>query len=98
MIVQGKILTDLGEYERAEVELLDAYRIVRELKAPADEVDVVLRLAQLSYARGDRASAGRRVVELERNHLPTLRPDLAVDFERLKSALAAKEKADEASK
>ncbi|MGA8276116.1 MAG: AAA family ATPase [Thermoplasmata archaeon] len=98
MIVQGKILTDLGEYERAEVELLDAYRIVRELKAPADEVDVVLRLAQLSYARGDRPSAGRRVVELERNHLPTLRPDLAVDFERLKNALAAKEKADGAPK
>jgi tetratricopeptide (TPR) repeat protein len=98
MIVQGKILTDLGEYERAEVELLDAYRIVRELKAPADEVDVVLRLAQLSYARGDQASAGRRVVELERNHLPTLRPDLAVDFERLKNALAAKERADGASK
>ncbi len=98
MIVQGKILTDLGEYERAEVELLDAYRIVRELKAPADEVDVVLRLAQLSYARGDRPSASRRVVELERNHLPTLRPDLAVDFERLKNALAAKEKADGGSK
>ncbi|MCI4373027.1 MAG: AAA family ATPase [Thermoplasmata archaeon] len=98
MIVQGKILTDRGEYERAEVELLDAYRIVRELKAPADEVDVVLRLAQLSYARGDRASARRRVVELERNALPTLRPDLAVDFERLKSAVAAKEKADGASK
>ena len=98
MIIQGKILTDRGEYERAEVELLDAYRIVRELKAPADEVDVVLRLAQLSYARGDRSSARRRVVELERNHLPTLRPDLAVDFERLKNALAAKEGADGASK
>jgi tetratricopeptide (TPR) repeat protein len=98
MIVQGKILTDRGEFERAEVELLDAYRIVRELKAPADEVDVVLRLAQLSYARGDRASARRRVVELERNHLPTLRPDLAVDFERLKNALEAKERADGSSK
>jgi tetratricopeptide (TPR) repeat protein len=98
MIVQGKILTDRGEYERAEVELLDAYRIVRELKAPADEVDVVLRLAQLSYARGDRASARRRVVELERNRLATLRPDLAVDFERLKNALAAKEGGEGGSK
>jgi tetratricopeptide (TPR) repeat protein len=94
MIVQGKILTDRGEFERAEVELLDAYRIVRELKAPADEVDVVLRLAQLSYARGDRASARRRVVELDRNNLPALRPDLAADFERLKNALAAKEGSD----
>ena len=91
LIIQGKIGLDRGEYDRAEADLLDAYRIVRELKAPADEVDVVLRLAQLSYARGDRASARRRAAELERQHLPALRPDIAVDFERLKSALASKE-------
>jgi len=91
LIIQGKIGLDRGEYDHAEADLLDAYRLVRELKAPADEVDVVLRLAQLSHARGDRASARRRVAELERQHLATLRPDIAVDFERLKSALAAKE-------
>ncbi|MGI0156463.1 MAG: tetratricopeptide repeat protein, partial [Thermoplasmata archaeon] len=96
MIIQGKIGLDRGEYDRAEADLLDAYRLVRELKAPADEVDVVLRLAQLSYARGDRASARRRVAELERQHLPTLRPDIALDFDRLKSALAAKEPSGDA--
>ena len=98
MIIGGKILTERGEYERAEVELLDAYRLVRELKASADEVDVVLRLAQLSYARGDRASARRRVAELDRHHLPKLRPDLAAEFERLRSALLAKESAGERPK
>jgi predicted ATPase len=91
MIISGKIALDRGEYDRAEADLLEAYRIVRELKAPADEVDVVLRLAQLSYARGDRASARRRVAELERQRLTTLRPDVAADFERLKSALAEKD-------
>jgi tetratricopeptide (TPR) repeat protein len=91
MIVQGKIELDRGEYDRAEADLLDAYRLVRELKAPADEVDVVLRLAQLSYARGDRASAARRVAELERQNLPALRPDVAPDFDRLKAALREKE-------
>jgi predicted ATPase len=91
LIIQGKIGLDRGEYDRAEADLLDAYRIVRELKAPADEVDVVLRLAQLSYARGDRASARRRVVELERQHIATLRPDIANDFDRLKHALESKE-------
>jgi len=91
LIIQGKIGLDQGEYDHAEADLLDAYRLVRELKAPADEVDVVLRLAQLSYARGDRASARRRVAELERQHLPQLRPDITSDFERLKSALASKE-------
>lgn len=88
MIVSGKIALDRGEFDRSEADLLDAYRLVRELKAPADEVDVVLRLAQLSYARGDRASARRRVRELERQNLPALRPDVAPDFERLKRALA----------
>jgi tetratricopeptide (TPR) repeat protein len=94
MIVAGKLLIDTGDYERAEVELLDAYRLARELKAQADEVDVVLRLAQLSYARGDRASARRRVVELDRRRLPELRPDLAVEFESLKNVLASKEPTD----
>ena len=91
MIVQGKIELDRGEYDRAEADLLDAYRLVRELQAPADEVDVVLRLAQLSYARGDRATARRRVAELERQNLAALRPDVVPDFERLKSALSEKE-------
>ena len=98
MIIAGKILTDQGEYERAEVELLDAYRLVRELKASADEVDVILRLAQLSYARGDRASARRRVAELDRHHLPQLRPDLATEFEQLRSVLLAKEPAHDRAK
>jgi predicted ATPase len=91
MIIRGKIAIDRGEYDLAEADLLEAYRLVRELNAPADEVDVVLRLAQLSYARGDRASARRRVAELERQNLPALRPDVADDFSRLRNALAARE-------
>jgi tetratricopeptide (TPR) repeat protein len=97
LITQGKIGLDRGEYDRAEADLLDAYRIVRELKAPADEVDVVLRLAQLSYARGDEASARRRVAELERQNLPGLRPDIAADFQRLRSALESKGSSDRAA-
>jgi tetratricopeptide (TPR) repeat protein len=87
LIVAGKIRLDRKEFDRAEADLLDAYRIVRELRAPADEVDVVLRLAQLSFARGDLASARRRVEELERQRLPALRPDVAGEFERLVRAL-----------
>jgi tetratricopeptide (TPR) repeat protein len=88
MIIQGKILLDQGRLDEAEVELLDAFRLVRELKTPADEVDVVLRLAQLAWARGDRATALRRVEELERQGIERLRPDIASDFARLKRALA----------
>ncbi|HYA10452.1 MAG TPA: AAA family ATPase [Thermoplasmata archaeon] len=88
LIIAGKISLDRREFDRAEADLLDAYRIVRELGAPADEVDVVLRLAQLSFARGDLASARRRVKDLERLNLAALRPDVADDFERLVRELA----------
>ena len=91
LIVAGKLLLDRREFDRAEVELLDAYRIVRELHAPADEVDVVLRLAELALARGDRTSARRRVDELARRRLPELRPDLAAEFRRLTESVGAEE-------
>ncbi len=88
LIVAGKIATAQREFDRAEAELLDAYRIVRELKAPADEVDVMLRLAQLSFARGDLPSARRRTEELERLNVRALRPDVVADFDELREAVA----------
>jgi len=91
LVIGGKIALDRKEYDRAEADLLDAYRLVRELRAPADEVDVVLRLAQLSFGRGDLASARRRVGELERSNIVALRPDVAGDFDRLVQQLAAAE-------
>jgi len=97
LIIQGKIGLDRGEYDRAEADLLEAYRLVRELKAPADEVDVLLRLAQLSYARGDVASARRRVAELERQNLRTLRPDVVPDLDRLEAAMGGSQDAPEGS-
>lgn len=90
LIVAGKIATEQREFDRAEAELLDAYRIVRELRAPADEVDVMLRLAQLSYARGDRPSARRRIDELDRLNLRALRPDVVADFDQLRRAVTEK--------
>jgi len=92
LVIGGKIALDRKEYDRAEADLLDAYRIVRELRAPADEVDVVLRLAQLSFARGDLASARRRVGDLERQKISALRPDVAGEYDRLVRELAAAEK------
>ena len=93
LITSGKIHLDLKEFDRAEADLLDAYRIVHELGAPADEVDVVLRLAQLSFARGDLASARRRVEDLTRRNVAALRPDVAGEFDRLARALAEAEDA-----
>ncbi len=88
MIVAGKIALDQGELDRAATELEAAFRLVRELNVPADEVDVVLRLGQLALARGDLAAVRERIEELERLDLPTLRPDDTEEFERLKHGLA----------
>jgi len=95
LIIQGKIELDRREFDRAETDLLEAYRLVRELKAPADEVDVLLRLAQLSYAKGDSAGARRRVAELERQNLRTLRPDVVPDLDRLEAELGGSEESRE---
>ncbi len=88
LIVAGKIATQKRAFDRAEAELLEAYRIVREIKAPPDEVDVMLRLAQLSLARGDLPGARRRAEELERLNVRALRPDLVTEVEQLGGALA----------
>ncbi len=86
-IVAGKVLLAQHAFGRAEEELREAHRLVQELKAPADQIDVELRLAELAHARGDLVGARRQVRELERQDLPGLRPDIVADFERLRKAL-----------
>jgi tetratricopeptide (TPR) repeat protein len=87
-IIAGKILLARGDLHRAELELLEAYRLVRELNAGADELEVVLRLAEVAQANGERPAARRRLEELERREILRLRPDLADDFAKLKERLA----------
>lgn len=87
-IVEGKIRLQLGDLEKAEVELLEAFRLVRELNIPADEAEVVLRLAETALARGDAAGAAGRFSELRRMSVERLRPDLATDYRALEARLA----------
>jgi tetratricopeptide (TPR) repeat protein len=89
--VRGQVAIRQGAYDLAETDLLEAHRLLQGLNSTLHEIDVVLRLAQLSSAHGDRASAQRHVAELERQNLPAARPDLAPEFERLKQTLAAQE-------
>ncbi len=81
-IVEGKILLQAGDLAAAQTELLEAYRLVRELNVPADEAEVVLRLAELALARGDTASVEARAQELARLGIDRLRPDLIDDHRR----------------
>jgi tetratricopeptide (TPR) repeat protein len=86
-IIAGKILRKKLDLPAAELELLEAYRLVRELHTPADELDVVLRLAEVAHARGDRGQAASRIEELARREIERVRPDLAGDFIRLRQRL-----------
>ena len=87
-IIEGKIRLLTHELPAAELALLEAYRLARELNVPADEVEVLLRLAELAFARSDRAQAEARARELERLGIVRLRPDLAEDWERFRARLA----------
>ncbi|MCI4324485.1 MAG: AAA family ATPase [Thermoplasmata archaeon] len=86
--VRGQVAMEQGAYDAAEQDLTEAYRGIQGRNQSMIEVDVVLRLAQLSIARGDLAGARRQFAEMERQHLPTIRPDLSEEFARLQRDLA----------
>jgi len=83
-IIEGKIRLQADELDAAHLALLEGYRLVRELNVPADEVEVLLRLAELALARSDQPQAESRLSELARMGLERLRPDLAEDYRRFK--------------
>ncbi|MGP8078787.1 MAG: ATP-binding protein [Thermoplasmata archaeon] len=85
--VRGQIEMDRGSFDLAEADLLEAQRLLRGLNHTLEEIDVLLRLAQLSRARGDRAGAERLVAELERQNLRKARPDLEKELDQLQRAL-----------
>ncbi len=92
-IIAGKIALASDEVSAAEIELLEAYRIARELETPADELEVLLRLSEVAFRRGDPGAARRRMEEAERIGFAR-RPDLA---EELAEAAARAREGDGAS-
>ena len=85
---RGQIAMDQGAYDLAEADLTAAYRLLQGLKHRLEEIDVVLRQAQLAKRQGDVAAARGYLAELERLNLLTARPDLAGEFESLRRGLA----------
>jgi tetratricopeptide (TPR) repeat protein len=85
--VQGQIAMDQGALDRAETELDEALRLLSGLKHTLEEIDVVLRLAQLAARRGDNATARRRLTELVRQNLSGVRPDLVTEYTQLRESL-----------
>ncbi|MGP8073330.1 MAG: ATP-binding protein [Thermoplasmata archaeon] len=88
--VRGQIAMDRGAYNLAEPDLVEAQRMLHGLNQTLNDIDVLLRLAQLLAARGDRNGALHHIAELKRLNLTTVRPDLVAEFEQLKLALDTK--------
>jgi tetratricopeptide (TPR) repeat protein len=87
--VRGQLAMDRGEYDAAEADLSAALQGLHGLKHTLEEIDVVLRLAQLSAARGDRERARHYMVDLEGLKVRTVRPDLTAEFTQLENALSS---------
>ena len=78
--VRGQIAMDRGDLNGADADLHEARRLLRGTNHRTEEIDVVLRLAQLCLARGNRETAQHHVAELEEMELGRIRPDLVVEF------------------
>jgi len=89
--VRGQVAMDRGEFHLAATDLAEARRLIDGLNRTLEELDIILRLAELAQRTGDRATAGEYVAELERRGVLTARPDLAPEFDRLKTSLAVTE-------
>jgi tetratricopeptide (TPR) repeat protein len=87
--VLGQIAMDQGALDRAQTELLEARELIRGLKHTLEEIDVILRLAQLAQRRGELPIARDFLAELERMHLDTVRPDLIGECAHLRQVLYA---------
>ncbi|MCI4369086.1 MAG: AAA family ATPase [Thermoplasmata archaeon] len=85
--VRGQIAMDRREFDLAAVHLNESRRLLKGLDHTTEELDVLLRLAQLARARGDPQGAREAVLELTRRNLLAVRPDLALEFAQLREAV-----------
>lgn len=87
---EGRLLQARGDLSHAELALLDAYRQARDVSLEPDELEVLLRLCELSVQRGDYESARQKLLELESRSFRSIRPDMLPELEKVRATLAAK--------
>ncbi len=92
-LIGGRIALGEGRPAEAEGALLEAFRLVRRLRSEPDEVEVLLRLAEAAWARGDRSLAEERRRALAAREVGHLRPDLAEAVRALDRSMAGEAEA-----
>ncbi|MCI4352026.1 MAG: AAA family ATPase [Thermoplasmata archaeon] len=88
---EGKLHLLAGELDLAAQALGQAAQLFREERLPGDEVEVVMRLAEVDLARGALAPAREKIRELDRRALSRLRPDLLEDYRGLEKKVSERE-------
>jgi tetratricopeptide (TPR) repeat protein len=85
--VRGQIEMEQGELVSATSDLEEARRLLAGLHSTLNEVDVLLRLAQLAVLKRELGDAKRLAGELETLQILRVRPDLSEEFQQLSSQL-----------
>jgi tetratricopeptide (TPR) repeat protein len=88
---EGKVHLLAGDPGLATTALAEAGRLFREQKLPADEIEVLLRQAEVDLARGQLDAARAKLTELDAQGLARIRPDLADDFHEVENRVRAQE-------
>ncbi|MDE1835547.1 MAG: AAA family ATPase [Euryarchaeota archaeon] len=87
---EGRLFQARGDFPHAELALLDAYRQAREVSLEPDELEVLLRLCELSLEKGELESTAQKVAELEGRSFRSVRPDMAPELEKVREALKSR--------
>jgi len=89
MMTRGMIAHADRRFDAAETSYQEALQLARSLHLTAEAAEMLLRLAQLSYDRGDDAEARQRLAEVRASTLLDHRPDFAPRVEALERSLAS---------
>ncbi len=84
---RGLLAQARGEFDAAEAHLVEALRLAEELHAEPDVCEMHYRLAELAHARGDDATARRRLATARTTGIDRHRTDLASRVANLDHAL-----------
>ncbi len=90
-LVQGRLLGQKGEFTGAELEILEAFRLAKEVGFEPDQMEVLFRQGELYLLKGDGEGARKRLEEIEAHHFEELRPDLKQDIDRFRKAVRHEE-------
>jgi tetratricopeptide (TPR) repeat protein len=83
-VYEGKIRRSRNDPDAAERALREALAIFEEQNMDADIVEVLLRLGEVEATRENWGRVREHLADLDRRHLPELRPDLTHDLEQLR--------------